>query len=186
MKYIILIIIIVFVLYLISKYNTLVILRRRVKKAFATIDVRLKKRYDLIPNIVASVQEYMTHEKELLENISALRSRAIKKDLTNGEKIKIDQEMTSMLSSLNVQLESYPELKANENVMQLQNSLTTIEEGIANARDYYNDEVTRYNTRIYVFPDLLIAKLFGFGPEELFVAADFEKQNVNVKELFEK
>ncbi len=187
MKYLIIIgVILVIIGYLVSKYNSLIILSKRVDKAFASIDVQLKKRYDLIPNLVSSVKEYMTHEKELLENISALRSKALSKDLTTGEKIKIDQKMTSMLSALNVQFERYPEIKANENIMHLQSSLSQIEESIANSRNYYNDEVTNYNTKILVFPDLLIAKLFGFKAKELYEASEEERENVDVSELFKK
>ncbi len=185
MKYI-LIAIAVLIIYVIATYNKLIILKRKAMKAFASIDVQLKKRYDLIPNLVAAVKEYMTHEKELLENIVALRSKAISKDLTTGEKIKIDNKMSSMLSRLNIQLERYPDLKANQNIMELQNSLTQIENQISNARDYYNDAVTAYNTKIVLFPDLIVAKLFGFKALDLFEASEQERENVDVKELFER
>ncbi len=180
----IIIAIVLIVLYVIASYNKLVILKRRAMKAFASIDVQLKKRYDLIPNLVSSVKEYMTHEKELLENIVALRTKAISKDLTTNEKIAIDKKMSSMLSSLNVQVERYPDLKANQNVMQLQQSLVEVENTISQARDYYNKEVTLYNTKIVVFPDLIIAKMFGFKPLGLYEADEKERENVDVKELF--
>ncbi len=187
MKYYIMIAIIaLLILYIIKTYNTLIKLSKMVDKAFASIDVVLIKRYDLIPNIVAAVKEYMEHEKELLENIVALRSRAIKKDLTTGEKIDIDNKMTSMLSALNVQIENYPDLKANQNVLQLQDSLEEVENLIANARNYYNDVAGEYNIRIAVIPDLIIARLFGFNAKALYTATEEQRENVDVKELFDK
>jgi LemA protein len=164
-------------------YNGLIHKRNMVDNAFASIDAMLKKRYDLIPNLVNTVKTYMTHEKETLTKITELRAKA----LANGDpdtQAQVDQEMTGLMRSIMVAVENYPQLKANENFMQLQASLNNIEEQIAAARRAYNAAVTTYNTAIQIFPNSIIANMKHFKPRELFVIPAEERKNVDVGSLF--
>lgn len=187
MKYalIVLVIIGVIALWLMGLFNKLVRLRNSNMNAFAGVDVQLKKRYDLIPNLVATVRQYMEHEKGLLTEITSLRSRAMQPGLTPKEKMDIDNEMSARLTQLNVQVENYPNLKANESFMQLQNSLSKIEEEIAMSRNFYNSSVTNYNTQIQVFPNVLLAGLLGFTPESVLETPAHERGNVDVGATFQ-
>ncbi|WP_200762917.1 LemA family protein [Nitrosophilus alvini] len=167
-------------------YNFLIARKNQVANIFGSIDALLKKRYDLIPNLVASVKEYMKHEKEILEKITQLRSRAIKSDLLEDEKLEIDKEITDMLHAVLVSVENYPELKANENVLHLQAALNEIEEQISAARRAYNQAVTDYNNAIEMFPTNIIAGFLGYRPKKIFEADNRSRKNVDVKELFDR
>lgn len=172
------------VIFIASNYNSLVRLRNNSKKAFSTIDVMLKKRHDLIPNLVASVKEYMVHERGLLEKITALRAQAISG--ASGDKMATEAQLTSMLGQLNVAMENYPTLKADHNISKLQASLNEIEEQIAASRSAYNAAVNRLNNKIETFPSNIIANSFGFQQGTLFEASAQERENVNVSDLFKK
>jgi len=155
-------------IWLISAYNGLIRLRQRVKNGWSQIDVQLKRRYDLIPNLVETCKGYMQHEREVLENVTKARTQAI--EVTGGaaEQAKAENFLSQTLRSLFAVSENYPQLKANENMLKLQEELTTTENRISFARQHYNDQVMKLNTRIEVFPTNLIAGTFGFAKKEFF------------------
>jgi LemA protein len=179
-----LIIIIVIALVLILMYNSLVAKKNQVENIFASVDTNLKKRYDLIPNLVASVSKYMEHEKSLLSEVTRLRAEATKPDISDAHKIALDAKITSALGSIMVAVEAYPELKANENVMHLQHTLHELEEQISASRRSYNQAVTDYNNAIEMVPTNFMASLMSYRRKQVFEIAEGERQNVNVKELF--
>lgn len=179
-----LIIVIVLALVLVLMYNSLVGKKNQVENIFSSVDTVLKKRYDLIPNLVASVSKYMEHEKSLLENVTKLRAEANKPNLSDGEKIALDAKVTSALGSIMVAVENYPELKANENVMHLQHTLHEVEEQISAARRAYNQSVTDYNNAIEMVPTNFMASLMNYKRKEVFTIVEEQRQNVDVKELF--
>jgi len=165
----------VIILWFVLTYNSLVALRNRVRNAWHQIDVQLKRRHDLIPNLVNTVKGYMKYEQETLEKIIQARAKAVSaKEMK--ERAKAEGELSGLLTRLFALFENYPELKANENVLKLQEELTTTENQIAFARQFYNDIVMRYNTKIQSFPTNLIAGMFGFKPEEFFEIPEGEKE----------
>jgi LemA protein len=171
-------IIVLLILIVIGIYNKLVGLRNRFKNAFAQIDVQLKRRYDLIPNLVETAKAYMKHERETLEAVIAARNTAYAASKAAAANPADSGAMKSLLgaesglggalSRLMVVAEQYPDLKANQNMMQLTEELTSTENKIAFARQSYNDSVMSYNTQREVFPSVIFAGMFGFGPAELF------------------
>src|SRR5436189_5877156 len=160
--------------WLMGAYNGLVVLRQAVKNAWAQIDVQLKRRHDLIPNLVNTVKGYAAHEKETFERVINARARATTAT-SAGEAIKAEGELSSALARLLAVSEAYPELKANQNFIALQEELTSTENRIAYARQFYNDSVARLNTQIQIFPTVVIASLFGFKEEPFFEAPVEEK-----------
>ncbi len=162
-------------LWLMGLYNGLVRLRQAVKNAFANIDVQLKRRHDLIPNLVNTVKGYASHEKDTLERVVNARARATGATTTT-DKLKAEGELTQALGRLLMVAESYPELKANTNFLQLQGELTQTEDKIAYSRQGYNDAATSYNTAIHVFPAVLLAGMFGFTAEPLFETPAAERE----------
>jgi len=181
-----LIIIIVLLIILVLMYNSLVAKKNQVDNIFATIDTQLKKRYDLIPNLVAAVSKYMEHEKSTLQKITKLRSEANRTDISQKEKIDLDAKVSSALGSIMVAVENYPELKANENVVHLQHSLNEVEAQIAAARRAYNQAVTDYNNALEMIPTNFMANAMGYKPKDLFVINEEERKNIDVGELFNK
>ncbi len=178
------IILVVVLIILVLMYNSLVAKKNQVQNIFAGVDAQLKKRYDLIPNLVASVSKYMEHEKSILEKVTQLRADANKPNISDAHKIALDAQMSTALGSLMIAVENYPELKANENVMHLQHSLSEIEEQIAAARRAYNQAVTDYNNAIEMIPTNLMANLMHYEPKELFEIPQTQREAPNVKELF--
>jgi LemA protein len=174
---ILIIIIAVVVLFMVSMYNSLVRLRNQVKNAWSQIDVQLKRRHDLIPNLIETVKGYMTHERETLQNITNARSRAVSAQGV-GEKAKAERELTSALGQLNVVVENYPDLKANQNFLALQEELTSTENKISFARQSYNDQVLGYNNKIQMFPTNIMAGMFNFKQEEFFELEDKGEREV--------
>jgi LemA protein len=168
---IILVIIAALVLYVIGMYNALVRLRNRVKNAWSQIDVQLKRRHDLIPNLVETAKGYMKHERETLENITKARSRAMGAGSV-GEKSAAEGELSGALSRFLLVVENYPDLKANQNFLALQEELTSTENKIAFARQGYNDQVLFFNNKIEMFPSNIIAQTFNFKQEEFFEIED--------------
>src|SRR6059058_5475742 len=167
-------------LWLMTSYNGLVTLRQSVKNAWAQIDVQLKRRHDLIPNLVNTVKGYAAHEKETFERVINARARATTAT-TAGEAIKAEGELSSALARLLAVSEAYPELKANQNFIALQEELTSTENRIAYARQFYNDNVARLNTQIQTFPTVAIAGMFGFKEEPFFEAPTEEKEAPKVQ-----
>ncbi len=165
--------------YAISQYNGLVRLRAQVKNAWSQIDVQLKRRYDLIPNLVEVVKDYMGYEQETLQKVIEARNAAM--TATNiSDKAKKEGMLTESLKSLFALSESYPELKANQNVMSLQEELTSTENKIAFSRQFYNDSVMTYNIKTDVFPSNIVAGMFNFDKEEFFTAPEQEREPVKV------
>ena len=179
-----LIIVIVLTIVIVLMYNSLVSKKNQVENIFASVDTQLKKRYDLIPNLVATVSKYMEHEKSLLTEVTKLRAEANKPDISENQKIALDAKVTSALGSIMIAVENYPDLKANENVMHLQGSLNEIEEQISAARRAYNQAVTDYNNAIEMIPTNFMATAMNYRRKEVFEISEGERQNVNVKELF--
>jgi len=168
---IILAIIVVLVLYVIGMYNSLIQLRNQVKNAWSQIDVQLKRRHDLIPNLVETAKGYMQHERGTFEAITKARSRAMEAK-TIGEKAQAETALTGALAGFNLQVENYPDLKANQNFLALQEELTSTENKIGFARQAYNDQVLGLNNKIEMFPSNIIAGMFNFTKEEFFEVAD--------------
>ena len=163
-------------------YNKLVNLSVGVDEGFATIDVYLKQRYDLVPNLVNTVKGYVKHEKETLENIVKLRTAAMGAT-TPEDKMKLNNELTQAVGKLIAVAEAYPDLKANTNFTEIQNSLQKIEEDIANGRKYYNATVKDYNRALMVFPNNIVANIFHFKPKAMF-AIENAKEREAVKVEF--
>lgn len=170
----------VIVLFLIIGYNSLVTMRNRVKNAESQIDVQLKRRYDLIPNLVETVKGYAKHEKGIFENVSKARA-AWSNATTISEKAEAGNMMGSALKSLFAVAENYPSLRANENFMMLQEELSGTESKIAYSRQFYNDSVLSYNTAIEKFPTNILAGMFRFGKMAFFEMPEEEKKPVKVK-----
>ena len=170
----------ILVIYVLATYNKLVKLKLRVEEGFSTMDVYLKKRWDLIPNIVETVKGYASHEKETLEGVVALRNGAYN-NMSTENKIDVNNKLTDALSKLMMVAESYPELKANENFKDLSNQLVKVEDDIANARKYYNGTVRNMNKKVQMFPSNIIAKMFGFKNMQMFEAKEGERENVKVE-----
>jgi LemA protein len=174
---ILLAIIVVGVMILAGMYNSLVRLRNQVKNAWSQIDVQLKRRHDLIPNLMETVKGYMKHERETLENITKARSNAMSAQ-TVGEKAKAEGELNGAMSKFFLVVENYPDLKANQNFLALQEELTSTENKIAFSRQAYNDQVLSYNNKIQVFPSNIIAGMFGFKESEFFEIEDQAERDV--------
>lgn len=167
------------VLYVIYIFNSLIVLNNRVGNSLATIDVQLRRRYDLIPNLVASVKGYMKHEKGTLEQITKARSALIGGSLQ--AKAKADNTISSALKSIFAVAEQYPNLKANENFLQLQEQLSETEEKIAFARQFYNDIVLRFNNKLLQFPTNMVGSWLHFSEKGFFTASAKERENVKVE-----
>jgi LemA protein len=171
-------IVVLFIIILIGVYNSLVKLRNQVKNAWAQIDVQLKRRYDLIPNLVETVKGYMKHERETLEAVTNARNMAQQVSSAGaGTRSKAEGELSSALSRLLAVVERYPDLKANQNFMALQEELTSTENKISFSRQYYNDSVLNFNNKTQMFPSNVVAGMFGFKSEEFFeVTATAERE----------
>ena len=164
---IIIIVIVVIVLILISVYNRLVKLRNQRENAFADIDVQLKQRYDLIPQLVETVKGYAKHEKETLARIIELRNQAVAATTIDG-KIAAENQLSGVLAGLKVTLEAYPDLKANQNFLQLQEEMSDIENKLASVRRFFNSATKEYNNAVQTFPSNIIAGMFGFSKAQMF------------------
>ena len=175
------IVIAVVAVYAVQIYNSLVRLRNQVKNAWSQIDVQLKRRHDLIPNLIETVKGYMTHERETLENITKARSAAVDASSVAG-KSKAETELSGALGKFNLVVENYPDLKANQNFLELQEELTSTENKISFARQSYNDQVLFYNNKIEMFPSNILAGMFNFVKEEFFeIEIESEREVPKVK-----
>jgi LemA protein len=166
--------------FLVAMYNSLVQLRVRSESAWSDIDVQLKRRHDLIPNLVETVKGYATHEKDTFENIAKFRSMAMQA-AGPVDKAAAENQLTGALKSLFAVAESYPQLQASQEFTQLQNSLSEIEDAIQNARRYYNAVVRDLNTKIQSFPTNILAGMFGFQQKQFFETAAADREPVAVK-----
>ncbi len=174
----------VILILLVSMYNGLIKRRNEVDNAFGGMDVQLKKRYDLIPNLVTTVKQYATHEKELLTKVTELRTKVTNRNLSADEKVKLDNEISAGMKSIMIAVENYPEVKASDNFIHLQRTLNEVESQISAARRTYNAVITDYNNGIQTFPRNIIAGMMNLQHKEVFVIPDTERINVDVKSLF--
>ena len=178
--YIIIAIIVLILIYFGVTYNSFVKLSNTVKEAFSTMDVYLKKRWDLIPNIVETVKGYAKHEKSTLKEIIELRNSTYDNMSTN-EKVDVNNKLSQGINKLMAIAEAYPDLKANENFKDLSQQLTKVEDDIANSRKYYNGAVRIFNDKVQMFPSNIVAGMLGFKEQKMFEASEFERENVQVK-----
>ena len=177
---VIVVVLIVIASFIVSNYNTLVQARNKVRDQFSQIDVQLKKRADLIPNLVETVKGYTKHEEGTLENVIKARNTYLSANSVDA-KVEASSEMSNAISKLFALAESYPDLKANTNFLDLQSQLKEIEDKIGYARQFYNDAVLMYNNKTEMFPSSIIASLFNFKAEKFFEATEEDRQNVEVK-----
>ena len=173
-------IVVLLLIYVFATYNSLVGLRNRVEEAFSTMDVYLKKRWDLIPNIVETVKGYAKHEKDTLEEVVSLRNGAYDK-MSTDDKVEVNNKLSQGITKLMAIAEAYPDLKANENFKDLSSQLAKVEEDIANARKYYNGAARIMNDKVAMFPSNIIANMFGFKKQKMFEANENERENVKVE-----
>lgn len=178
--YIVIAIIALIIIYVLVQYNGFVKINNMVKEAFATMDVYLKKRWDLIPNLVEVVKGYAEHESSVIEKVVELRNLSYDK-MSITDKIDTNQQLTTGLSNIMAIAENYPNLKASQNFSDLSSQLSKIEDEIANSRKYYNAVVRNLNTKIEMFPSNIIAKIFNFKTAKMFEADTNEKENVKVE-----
>ena len=177
---VILVILILLVGWVVGVYNGLIQARNKVKDQWAQIDVQLKRRFDLIPNLVETVKGYASHEKTTLEDVIKARNTYVSAT-TPEDQMKADGELTQAISKLFALSEAYPDLKANTNFQELQKELTETEDKIQYARQFYNDEVMKYNNKVQMVPSNIVAGIFGFKTEAFFEANEKERENVEVK-----
>ena len=180
LMYIIIGIVVLVLIYIFIQYNSFIKLTNKVNEAFSTMDVYLKKRWDLVPNIVEIVKGYMKHESEVLEKVVNLRNSSYDK-MSLYDKIDTNQQLSNGISKIIAISESYPDLKANQNFSDLTKQLSKIEEEIVNSRKYYNAVVRIFNTKFEMFPSNIIAKMFNFKSSKMFEADENERNNVKVE-----
>ena len=178
------IIIVLLIIWIISIYNGLVTSKQKVDNAWSQIDVQLQRRFDLIPNFVETVKGYAAHESETFEKITSLRTSWANAN-TVAEKADLDNQLSGALKTIMAVSENYPELKANTNFSELSEELRNTENKISFSRQFYNDSVTMYNTKLELFPSNIVAGMFNFTPRELF-AAESDEARKNVKVSFDK
>ncbi|MCL2814824.1 MAG: LemA family protein [Oscillospiraceae bacterium] len=180
MEYILVVIVVFIALYFLITYNGLVTLRNKVKNQKSQIDIELKRRFDLIPNLVETVKGYANHEKNTLEDIIKARNSYVTADKNTAQALEADGALTGALTKLFALSESYPELKANTNFIGLQKELSNIEQKIVYSRQFYNDSVFKFNNKMEMFPSNIVAGMFNFAKEAFFEASESEKENVKV------
>ncbi len=178
--WILLAVVVIGLLWLAGLFNGLIRLKNEVKNSWAQIDVQLKRRFDLIPNLIETVKGYAKHEKELFENVTKARS-AVMDAKSIPDKAQASNQLTQTLKSLFAVAENYPQLKANENFMQLQEELTGTENKISYSRQHYNDMVMTFNNRIMIFPNNVFAGILGFKETEMFETPKAQREPVQVK-----
>lgn len=175
------VVVLIIIGWIVATYNKLVKLRTNVEEGFATMDVYLKQRWDLVPNLVETVKGYAKQEEKVLTEIVELRNKGSQGNLSTNEKVEINNQLTSKVNGLLALAEAYPDLKANQNFLDLSQKLAGIEENIANARKYYNGAVKGLNNKVQMFPSNLIAGMFGFEKAAMYEASAEERQNVKVQ-----
>ena len=180
----VLVIVVLIVLWIIFSYNGLVRKKMKVQNSWGQIDVQLQRRFDLIPNLVNCVKGYMEHEKDVLTKVTELRTSWANAS-SIGEKVELDNQLSGALKTIMAVSENYPDLKASQNFSELQEELRNTENKISYSRQFYNDSVTRYNTKLELFPSNIVASMFHFAEEELF-KVDSDEARKNVKVSFDK
>lgn len=176
---------VVLFLLIVGLYNSLVRRKNDVENAFASVDVMLKKRYDLIPNLVETVKNYMKHEKSLLTELTSLRAKAVSGEISNDDRVDLENKITKGISGVMVAVENYPDLKASQNFLQLQGAWNEAEEQISASRRAFNAAVTTFNNKVETFPSNMMAAIMGYKRRRLFEIPEAERQNVRAKNLFE-
>lgn len=167
-----------------SMYNGLIRKKNDVENAFGGMDVQLKKRYDLIPNLISTVKQYMTHERELLTKVTELRGQMMKPNLSNDDRVDLDNQITHGMKGIMVAVENYPDLKANENFINLQRTMNEVESQISAARRAYNAAVTAFNNSVQMFPSNIMAGMMHLTTKKVFEIPEVERQNINANSLF--
>lgn len=165
-------------------YNSLVGKKNQVINVFGTIDAMLKKRYDLLPKLISTVKTYMRHERALLEEVTEMRAKAVSGQLSDDEKVDLDNKVTKALGGIMVAVENYPDLKANQNFLQLQGAMNEIEEQISAARRAYNAAVTDYNNAVEMFPTNILASMMSYKLKKVFEISEEQRQDVDADALF--
>lgn len=181
---IIFIILSVVLIFGVSIYNSLIGKKNQVTNAFSAIDVMLKKRFDLLPNLIETVKQYMQYEGDLLTKVVELRAKAGSPNLSTEERLDLDKQLSSSVKGLMVNVENYPDLKANQNFLNLQSTWTESEEQIAAARRTYNASVTDYNNAIMMFPGNIFAGMMSYQPIAVLANTEEERKNISAKDLF--
>lgn len=177
---------VVCLIFIAFSYNSVVSRKNQVENAFGSIDAMLKKRYNLIPNLVESVKAYMLYEGDTLTKITELRTRAESGKLSNEEEVSLNNELSTHMDKIKVTLENYPELKAGENFIQLQAAWNETEDNISASRRFYNSAVTDYNNVIEQFPTNIIARAISYKRKSVFEISETERKNLDAKTLFSK
>lgn len=175
----------VVLLLIILMFNMLVSRKNQVENAFGSVDVMLKKRFDLIPNLVSTVKAYMQHEQETLTKLTELRTRAIAGDTQSDEKVDLSNKISAAVREIMISVENYPDLKASENFMQLQGTWNETEEQISASRRFFNSAVTDYNNAVEQFPTNMFAGMMGYKRKAVFEIPEVERQNISAQALFQ-
>jgi LemA protein len=181
--YVIIVVVLIIVIALVSMYNNLISKRNEIKNAFGSINAMLKKRYDLIPNLVECVKAYMQHEEHIILEVTSLRTQ-LNEQKSNAGKLETDSKISRNVGGLMMAVENYPSLKASQNFIELQQAWNESEEQIAASRRFYNSAVTEYNTAIQSFPSSIIANYLKLKEENVFDITDQERENIDAKKLF--
>jgi len=178
------IVVVVILLIVVFLYNSLIGKKNQVTNVFGTIDALLKKRYDLLPKLIATVKAYMKHERELLEEITRMRAKAVSGRLSDDEQVELDNIVTKALGGIMVAVENYPDLKANQNFLQLQRAMNEVEEQISAARRAYNAAVTDYNNAVEMFPTNVVASTMRYKMKKVFEISQEQREDVDAEKLF--
>lgn len=175
---------VVVILVVVFIYNSLIAKKNQVTNVFGTIDALLKKRYDLLPKLISTVKAYMQHEKSLLTEITEMRAKAVSGRLSDDEQVDLDNKLSKMLGGIMVAVENYPDLKANQNFLQLQRAMNEIEEQISAARRAYNAAVTAYNNAVEMFPTNMAASIMRYKLKKVFEISEEQREDVDAEKLF--
>ena len=175
---------VVVILVVVFLYNSLIAKKNQVTNVFGTIDALLKKRYDLLPKLISTVKAYMQHEKSLLTEITEMRAKAVSGRLSDDEQVDLDNKLSKMLGGIMVAVENYPDLKANQNFLQLQRAMNEIEEQISAARRAYNAAVTAYNNAVEMFPTNVAASMMRYKLKKVFEISEEQREDVDAEKLF--
>lgn len=168
----------------IAIYNSLVIKKNQIDRTFSSVDVLLKKRCDLIPNLVSVVKQHMQFEQKTLAEITRLRSQVLTGDISQDRRLVLENQISRTMGNILAMIENYPDLQSNQHFIQLLGSLTEVEEQISAARRFFNTAVTEYNNALEMFPSNIVANMMGYRLKNVFVATAEERQNVDVEQIF--